>query len=111
MKVRLRLHRRTLAGRIDAKEDGFLRQRCGACLVAEALDDVAVAPPHLHERPAARWVKRIPQVMRQGVGVDADVIARLRLLRLALSLLDLGDPRRLVVRAAFEFYEIGLEVR
>jgi hypothetical protein len=48
--------------------------------------------------------------VRQGVDVDADVVARLGGLRLLLGLLDLDPARGLVIGPALQLAKVGFEV-
>ena len=66
--------RRVAVGPVDPQQDGFFRERGRPGLAPEPHDDVAVAAPDFEQRPARRLVVRVPDVVRQRVNIDADLV-------------------------------------
>ena len=99
------------AGPVDPQQDGFFGERSGPGLVAEPDDDVTVAVADLEQSPACGLVVRVPDVVRQGVDIDADLIAGFGLLSLLAGLLCLLVQAGRVTGAPLEFVQVRLEVR
>jgi hypothetical protein len=62
---------RGAAGAVDPQQNGLFGERGGPGLAAEPDDDVAVAAADLEQRPASGLVIGVPDVVGQGVDVDA----------------------------------------
>jgi hypothetical protein len=74
--------RRVSIGLVDPEQDWFFGKRGRPGLAAEPHDDVTVAAAHFEQRAARGLVVGVPDVVRQGVDVDADLVAGLGLLSL-----------------------------
>jgi|SRR5271167_354545 len=77
--------RRVSADPVDPQQDGLFGERGSPGLAAEPHDDVTVAAADLEQGPARGLVVRVPDVVQQGVDVDADLVAGLGLLGLLAS--------------------------
>src|SRR5580692_4663948 len=95
--------RRGAISPVDPQQYGFFRKRGRSGLAAESRNNVAVAVADFEQCPARGLVVRMADVVRQGVHVDADLVACLGLLGLFGCPLCFLVQAGGVVGAALEF--------